>query len=67
MVRRFALLAFVVFALSYLVELALEHQGLVDSIGWWYTALVAAVYTVAITGLILLGRLLIGGLRSRSS
>lgn len=67
MLRRSAILALIVFILSYLVEWILEQQRLVDSIGWWYTALVAAVYTVAIMGLIAIGRLLVGRRRTPSS
>lgn len=51
---KFVLLAF---GLSLLLERILEKLGKVDSIGLWYTAIVAAVYTliVMVLGLVLQG------------
>lgn len=48
--RRGALAAVVVvvYLVCFGVEIALENLGKVDSIGYWYTALVAAVYSLAI-------------------
>jgi predicted membrane metal-binding protein len=36
----------VIFILSFVAELLLEHFGKVDSIGLWYTILVAFVYSL---------------------
>jgi hypothetical protein len=36
----------IIFILSFIVELLLEHFGKVDSIGLWYTLLVALVYSL---------------------
>jgi len=63
--KGYAVLTLIVFALSYVIELVLEHQHRVDSIGWWYTAIVAAVYTAVITGIVLIGRLIIRALRDQ--
>jgi hypothetical protein len=36
----------IIFILSFIVELLLEHFGKVDSIGLWYTLLVVLVYSL---------------------
>jgi hypothetical protein len=38
----------IVFIFSIIVEMILEHLGKVDSIGLWYTLIVATVYTVVL-------------------
>ena len=48
--KRKALLVAAIFAASFVAESVLERQHLVDSIGWWYTALVAAIYTLVLVG-----------------
>lgn len=55
--KRNTVLVAAVFAASFVVESILERQHLVDSIGWWYTALVAAIYTLVVIAGWLLFRL----------
>jgi cation transport ATPase len=65
--RKLWILAVVVFACAYAVEMVLERMFLVDSIGWWYTALVAAVYTAIVMALAVFTRSLWRAIRRRQS
>ena len=47
--KKFTMFIVIVFLLSFLLELILEELGKVDSIGLWYTGLVALVYTVGLS------------------
>jgi hypothetical protein len=65
-VRNFLLVLVVVFGCAVVLEVILENYRLVDSIGWWYTAIVAAVYTIVIMPVIGVVWLLVRKLRRRS-
>ena len=47
--KKAVLFVAIIFVLSFLLELVLEKLGKVDSIGLWYTSLVALICTAGIS------------------
>lgn len=63
--RNILLVSLGVFGCAVVLEVILENYRLVDSIGWWYTAMVAAVYTIVILPIIGVIWLVVRKLRQR--